>query len=206
MVETWTLQGFSDSQVRIQKQIQYHAMWTSESCWQFTQNYTNTMLKVKRSTCPAIICDLELCNGFVCMHITTSVTAPIIINKYHKPKVNIFSYVMMVINKMPPGKWWQKKSLRKKFNWGKKKWSSGLRNVFLIPMTRSWIGVMNISWKGRQKLLHGTDSRTLIRIMKKEVAREKLSHKPWQWWCQMQFQIHSSSKWWLVSFVLFTKL
>ena len=33
------------------------------------------------------------------VHITTSVTGPIIINVYQKPKVNIFSYVMVVINK-----------------------------------------------------------------------------------------------------------
>ena len=60
------------------------------------------MLKVKESTCPAIITKsiyLELCNAFSCMHITTSVTGPIIINMYQKPKVNIFSYVMVVINK-----------------------------------------------------------------------------------------------------------
>ena len=51
---------------------------------------------------------------------------------------------------------------------------SGLINVFLIAMTsigQSWIGTMNISWKGRQKLLHGTDSRTLIRILKQEEER-----------------------------------
>ena len=51
---------------------------------------------------------------------------------------------------------------------------SGLRNVFLIAMTslgQSWIGAMNISWKGRQKLLHGTDSGTLIRISKQEEER-----------------------------------
>ena len=30
---------------------------------------------------------------------------------------------------------------------------------------------MNISWKGRQKWLHGTDSRTLIRILKQEEER-----------------------------------
>ena len=29
--------GFSDSQVRIQKQLQYHAIRTSEICWQLTQ-------------------------------------------------------------------------------------------------------------------------------------------------------------------------
>ena len=29
--------GFSDTQVHIQKQIQYHAICTSEICWQFTQ-------------------------------------------------------------------------------------------------------------------------------------------------------------------------
>ena len=56
---------------------------------------------------------------------------------------------------------------------------SGLINVFLIAMTslgQSWIGAINISWKGS-----GTWHRQPNLYQNLEAGRrEKLSHKPWQ--------------------------
>ena len=60
---------------------------------------------------------------------------------------------------------------------------SGLRNVFLIAMTslvQSWIGAMNISWKGRQKWLHAWHRQPNLDQNLEAGGREKLSHKPWQ--------------------------